>query len=87
MVGNGNLYASRGTKEDEYYTDSPIVYQQLSLFDVLDDEVKEERHPYKVEITEVTDENGDGAVDLSDVELLLLGEDGASLNAWYHGII
>lgn len=126
MAGNGNLYTSRGTKEDEYYTDlvtienelkyyrehfkdkvifcncddpyesnffkyfamnfnvlglkklislgytdSPIVYQQLSLFGVLEDEVIEERHPYKIEIAEVTDENGDGAVDLTDVELLI----------------
>ncbi len=31
----------------------------------------EERHSYKIEITEVTEENGDEAVDLSDVELLI----------------
>ena len=30
-----------------------------------------ERKPYKVEITEVTDENGDGRIDLSDVEYLM----------------
>ncbi|MDO4616876.1 MAG: adenine-specific methyltransferase EcoRI family protein [Lachnospiraceae bacterium] len=30
-----------------------------------------DRHPYKVEITEVTDENGDGRIDLSDVEYLM----------------
>ena len=29
------------------------------------------RNPYKVEITEVTDENGDGRIDLSDVEYLM----------------
>ena len=29
------------------------------------------RHPYKIEITEVIDSNGDGAVDLTDVEYLL----------------
>lgn len=29
------------------------------------------RRPYKVEITEVTDENGDGRVDLADVEYLM----------------
>ena len=29
------------------------------------------RHPYKIEITEVVDTNGDGAVDLTDVEYLL----------------
>ena len=30
-----------------------------------------DKHPYKVVITEVTDENGDGRVDLADVEYLL----------------
>jgi hypothetical protein len=33
--------------------------------------VQSERCPYKVEITEVTDENGDGRVDLADVEYLM----------------
>jgi len=33
--------------------------------------VQSEKHPYKVEITEVTDENGDGRVDLADVEYLM----------------
>ena len=55
------------------YASSPIVYTQLSLFDngeiVATDEGK--KKPYKVEITEVTDETGDGAVGLSDVEILL----------------
>ena len=31
----------------------------------------EAKKPYKVEITEVTDENGDGRVDLADVEYLI----------------
>ncbi len=54
------------------YAGSPIVYQQLSLFDWIDSKtVIEERHPYKLEISEVTDENGDGAIDLADVELLI----------------
>ena len=30
-----------------------------------------EKRPYKVEITEVTDENGDGRIDLADVEYLM----------------
>ncbi len=55
------------------YASSPIVYTQLSLFDdgkvVATDEGK--KKPYKVEITEVSDETGDGAVGLSDVEILL----------------
>lgn len=52
------------------YIGSPIVYTQLSLLDDIEEpEVIEERHPYKIEISEMTDENGDGAIDLSDVEL------------------
>lgn len=55
------------------YAESPVVGQQLSLFDVAALDVKngEAKTPYKVEITEVTDENADGAVDLADVEYLL----------------
>lgn len=54
------------------YIGSPIVYTQLSLFDDIEEpKVIEECHPYKIEISEVTDENGDGAIDLSDVELLI----------------
>lgn len=45
------------------YDSSPIVGEQLSLFP--------DKRPYKIEITEVSDENGDGAIDLSDVEYLL----------------
>ncbi len=29
MAGNGNLYASRGTKEDEYYTDLVTIENEL----------------------------------------------------------
>jgi hypothetical protein len=55
------------------YSESPIAYQQLSLFDVKSLEVKntDTKPPYKVEITEVKDENADGAIDLADVEYLL----------------
>lgn len=45
------------------YDSSPVVGEQLSLFP--------DKRPYKIEITEVTDENGDGAIDLADVEYLL----------------
>ena len=45
------------------YDSSPVVGEQLSLFP--------DKRPYKIEITEVTDENGDGATDLADVEYLL----------------
>ena len=57
------------------YNGSPIVgeqFEQLSLFDILpSDENMPNKYPYKIEITEVTDINGDGAVDLTDVEYLL----------------
>lgn len=45
------------------YDSSPVAGEQLSLFP--------DKRPYKIEITEVTDENGDGATDLADVEYLL----------------
>ncbi len=52
------------------YTKSPIVGGQLPLFDIegLKPDGKE---PYAVEINEVPDMNGDGAIDLADVEYLL----------------
>lgn len=55
------------------YSTSSVVGQQLSLFDVNSVEVKTApaKAAYKIEITEVTDENADGAVDLTDVEYLL----------------
>lgn len=57
------------------YSGSPIVgeqFEQLSLFDILpSEENMPNKYPYKIEITEVTDINGDGAVDLTDVEYLL----------------
>lgn len=53
------------------YNGSPVTGNELAIhfggFD--DDEPK--KIAYKVEITEVKDENGDGAVDLSDVQYLL----------------
>jgi adenine-specific methyltransferase EcoRI-like protein len=55
------------------YNKSSIAYKQLSVFDVksLDVESTDIKLPYKIEITEVHDENADGAVDLADVEYLL----------------
>lgn len=55
------------------YSPSPIQGEQLSLFDLagMSDAEAEARRPYKIEITEIPDANGDGAVDLSDVEYLL----------------
>ena len=45
------------------YDSSPIIGEQLSLFS--------DKRPYMIEITEVIDENGDGAIDLADVKYLL----------------
>ena len=59
------------------YATSPIMYKQLTLFG--EEELCEEitnKKPYKIEITEVKDLNGDGAVDLQDIELLLKSVDG-----------
>jgi len=52
---------------------SPISYTQLTFFvsETVVDKQKNKKKPYKIEITEVTDENQDGRVDLSDVEYLL----------------
>jgi hypothetical protein len=61
---------------------SPIAGSQLSIYDVeptlKKGMTKNTRHAYKIEITEVKDFNGDGSVDLSDVEYLLK-HDGNSL--------
>ena len=52
------------------YNGSPVTGNELLLhFDGFDDDPK--KIAYKVEITEVNDENGDGAIDLSDVKYLL----------------
>lgn len=57
------------------YTGSPVAgeeFEQLSLFNISpSNENIPKRFPYKIEITEVVDINGDGAIDLSDVEYLL----------------
>jgi hypothetical protein len=53
------------------YIEHPIANTQLSLFDYENAENKTAQSPRKIEITEITDENADGAVDLSDVEYLL----------------
>ncbi len=53
------------------YNGSPVTGNELTFhFDEFDDE-EPKKIAYKVEITEVKDENGDGAVDLSDVQYLL----------------
>ena len=57
------------------YVSSPVMYTQLSLFDDMqysfETSQTAKKKPYKVEITEVGDENGDGAFDLEDIKQLL----------------
>jgi hypothetical protein len=54
------------------YSGSPIAGDQLSLFDLPGvPEGTETQTAYKLEITEVSDANGDGAINLSDVEYLV----------------
>ena len=54
------------------YVSSPVMYTQLSLFDDMEQTIIDpKKKPYKVEITEVGDENGDGAFDLDDIKQLL----------------
>jgi len=53
------------------YDGSPIANKELSLFDDETEENKTTKTPHKIEITEIPDMNQDGAVDLTDVKLLL----------------
>ena len=52
------------------YDGSPVQGNELPLFSI-DEEGNDKRVAYKVEITEVKDVNGDGVVNLSDVQHLL----------------
>ena len=52
------------------YDQSPFAGTQLSLFNWQESE-NSIKKAYKIEISEVTDLNGDGAIDLTDVEYLL----------------
>jgi hypothetical protein len=53
------------------YDGSPIADTQMSIFDDGKTKQKKTSVPHKIVITEVTDLNGDGAVNLADVEYLL----------------
>lgn len=55
------------------YETSPIAWVQLSLLDNHSVVVKQSngKLPYKIEITEVKDYNGDGAIDQLDIEYIL----------------
>lgn len=50
------------------YAGSPVSHTELNDLPLFH---QDEKLPYKIEITEVPDMNGDGATDLSDIELLL----------------
>jgi len=53
------------------YVDSPIAEEQLPLFEVqgLGVSQGEDKKPYKIEITEVVDQDNDGAINLVGVEM------------------
>ena len=53
------------------YATSPVMYTQLSFFGEEVEITDSSEKPYVIEITEVTDLNGDGAFDLQDFELML----------------
>lgn len=55
-------------KEFQYYVDDN---GQLSFISAPDNSPMQKKKPYKVEITSVTDENGDGCINLADIEYLL----------------
>lgn len=53
------------------YDGSPIAY---TIFNYLDEDNSSKKYAYKVEIDSVKDLNGDGIIDLFDIELLLKSE-------------
>ncbi len=54
------------------YSGSPIVGEQLALFDIAGlTDGKEKKEPYKVVITQVPDHNNDGAIDMLDIDHLV----------------
>ena len=57
------------------YSNSPIMGQQISLFDIIGGEEENKVKPYKAIVTKVYDTTGDGSVDMLDVaELFKSGE-------------
>lgn len=53
------------------YDSSMVAFTQLSLFDGGKEIPNGSRKAYRIELTEVKDYNGDGAIDLADVEYML----------------
>ena len=58
-------------KEFQYFVDNGGQLSFISSENNAPVQDENGRKPYKVEITEVTDENGDGRIDLADVEFLM----------------
>lgn len=59
------------------YDGSPVADTELSLFDFEPKENKTTRQAHKIVITEVADNNADGAFDLSDIKILLANKKNA----------
>ena len=59
------------------YDGSPVADTELSLFDFEAKENKTTRQAHKIIITEVADNNSDGAFDLSDIKILLANQKNA----------
>jgi hypothetical protein len=55
------------------YATSPVMYSQLTFFGESEPigNTSNGKKPYKIEVTEMRDENGDGAIDLDDFEVML----------------
>lgn len=58
-------------KEFQYFVENDGQLSFLETERTTPFSEESEKHPYKVEITEVTDENGDGRIGLADVEYLM----------------
>lgn len=58
-------------KEFQYYVNNDGQFSFVLSTNDTSVQKESERKPYKVEITEVTDKNGDGRIDLADVEYLM----------------
>ena len=66
-------YASSPVTGEEfhYYVDNGGQLSFIAPDSITPPQKLNQRNPYKVEITEVSDENGDGRIDLADVEYLM----------------
>ena len=53
------------------YAGSPISHTELDNLPLFTQNNSSEKMPYMIQINEVSDQNGDGAVDMSDIEMLL----------------